>query len=224
MESILELRNAQIGYAGEDLLFSSLDFTLFRGEHAVLVGPCGVGKSAVIKTIMGLMTLWGGSCELFGRDMSAPSAPLLSFIRKKIGILPDRGILIHNLTVYENIALPCRFGTFQSLEKIFDGLAPLLAEFQLENILNAYPSSLSLDQTKKVGFVRAIMNEPDILILDDPFEGLDDAGILALKGFLDRVHGQGTSTIMIFSRKTWPWPPFMVRACQITSEGIRETP
>ena len=223
LESIFELENARIGYTQEDLLFhEGIDLTVEKGEHAVLVGPCSIGKSAIVKTIMGLLTLWGGSYMAFGRDMKTPSLPLLSYVRRKIGILPDRGILLEHLTVFENIALPSRFGTFHSLEKIFTSLEPLIGDFNLDEIMNEYPSSLSIDQIKKVGIVRAVLNKPDLLILDDPFEGLDDNGVHMLNLTLERVNAAGESTIVIFSRKSREWPLFFKNRYLISPDGVKD--
>ena len=223
LDTILELLDARIGYDEDTPLFKGFNLKVARGGHLSLVGPCGIGKSAVVKTIMGLLTLWGGSYYAFGRDMGNPTPPLLSHVRRKIGILPDRGILLQHLTVFENIALPLRHGQFQSTEKISQSLDPLLKDFELEGILDHYPSTLNLDQIKKVGFVRALMNDPDLLILDDPFEGLDDKGIRTLRNFLSRVNDKGDATMVIFSRKSWEWPDFFRYSYRITPDGVSES-
>jgi phospholipid/cholesterol/gamma-HCH transport system ATP-binding protein len=216
------LQDARIGYEAETPLFSGLNLKIDKGAHTALAGSCGVGKSAIVKTVMGLLNLWGGSFYAFGRDMANPSAALLSYVRKKIGLLPDRGILLQNLTVFENIALPLRFGQFQPREKIYHSVEPFLKEFRLEGIVDEYPSTLNLDQIKKVGFVRAIINNPDLLILDDPFEGLDDKGIQTIREFLFRTNLSGESTILIFSRKSWDYPPFFTNRYQVTPDGVVE--
>jgi ABC-type transporter Mla maintaining outer membrane lipid asymmetry ATPase subunit MlaF len=222
LDTLLDLQDAQIGYERELPLFAGINLTISRGVHACFVGPCGVGKTSIIKTVMGLLTLGGGAYYAFGRDMGRPSAAVLSYVRKKIGVLPDRGILLEHLNVFENIALPLRHGQLQTMEKISQSLEPLLEEFNLAPILNRYPSTLNLDQIKKVGFVRAIMNNPDLLILDDPFEGLDDGGVHTLRDFLSKVNVQGISTIVIFSRKTWDWPEFFTNRYHLSQDGVSD--
>ena len=222
METLIDLQDAKVGYEEENPLFSALNFRMIRSEHVFVSGACGVGKSALVKTILGLLCLWGGSYYAFGRDMDAPSAPLLSFVRKKIGVLPDRGILLQNMTVLQNISLPLRFGQFESMSRVMKLLEPFLEEFRLEEHFNKYPSDLNLDQVKKIGIVRALINDPDLLILDDPFEGLDDEGVSLLMNRLDRINREREKTFLVLSRKSIDVPSYFRHRFCLTSDGLRE--
>lgn len=222
MDTLIELQDAKIGYEWENPLFASLNFRVTRCQHVLVSGPCGVGKSALVKTLLGLLYLWDGSYYAFGRDMDNPSAPLLSFVRKKIGILPDAGILIQNLTVLQNIALPVRFGQFDSMDRVRRLLEPYLDEFRIKDLLTKYPSELNLDQVKKIGFVRALINNPDLLILDDPFEGLDDDGVEILWAQLAKINDEKEKTILVFSRKNMENPSLFSHRYRLDSGGMRE--
>jgi phospholipid/cholesterol/gamma-HCH transport system ATP-binding protein len=222
VDTLLDFQDAVIGYEADIPLISDLNLRITRGSHVVITGSCGVGKSAIVKTILGLLNHWKGEYYAFGRDMGNPSAPLLSYVRKKIGILPDRGILLQHLTVFQNIALPLRYGHFVPLEKVTALLEPFLEEFHLEDLLDSYPSSLNLDQIKKVGFVRALINNPDLCILDDPFEGLDDEGIEAFWRRLTLIDSEKEITVLVFTRKSMNRKSYFNHRYHLMSDGLHE--
>ena len=224
METLLDFQDARIGYEPDRPLFPALNLRSSRGDHIHITGPCGIGKSAIVKTVLGLLTLWEGEYTAFGRDMTAPSAPLLSYVRKKIGVLPDRGVLLSHLTVFQNIALPLRFGHFESLERVTALLAPFLEEFRLGDLLDLYPSSLNLDQIKKVGFVRSLINNPDLLILDDPFDGLDDEGVETFWNRLARIDSEKEITVLVLARKSMDRQSFFSHRYRLAADGVHEVP
>ncbi len=222
MDTLLEFQDARIGYEADQNLISSLNLRITRENHVIISGSCGTGKSAIVKTILGLLNLWGGEYYAFGRDMDNPSAPLLSYVRKKIGILPDKGILLQHLTVFQNIALPLRYGHFESIEKVTALLEPFVKEFNLVDLLDLYPSSLNLDQIKKVGFVRSLINNPDLLILDDPFEGLDNEGVEVFWKRLFQIKSEKETTVLFFSRKTIEEKSYFSYRYRLMSDGLLE--
>ena len=220
METLIEFEEAAIGYDEELPLISPLTLSINKGEHCLIMGESGVGKSALVKTILGILCVWDGHFHLFEREMGDPPAVLLSYIRKKIGLLPDRGILLQGMTVYQNLALQLKYGHVMASHKIEERLDPYLEEFGLHALLDLYPCDLNADQTKKVGFVRAILNNPDLLILDDPYEGLDDQGIRRINDALGRIVAEGETTILLFSRKKILPGPFYKKIGYLTPRGL----
>ena len=220
METLIEFEEAAIGYDEELPLISPLSLLLKKGEHCLIMGESGVGKSALVKTILGILCVWDGHFHLFEREMGDPPAVLLSYIRKKIGLLPDRGILLQGMTVYQNLALQLKYGHVMASHKIEERLDPYLEEFGLHALLDLYPCDLNADQTKKIGFVRAILNNPDLLILDDPYEGLDDQGIRRINDALGRIVAEGETTILLFSRKKILPGPFYKKIGYLTPRGL----
>ena len=220
METLIEFEEAAIGYDEELPLISPLSLLLKKGEHCLIMGESGFGKSALVKTILGILCVWDGHFHLFEREMGDPPAVLLSYIRKKIGLLPDRGILLQGMTVYQNLALQLKYGHVLASHKIEERLDPYLEEFGLHALLDLYPCDLNADQTKKIGFVRAILNNPDLLILDDPYEGLDDQGIRRINDALGRIVAEGETTILLFSRKKILPGPFYKKIGYLTPRGL----
>ena len=220
METLIEFEGASIGYDEDLPLISPLTLSLNKGEHCLIMGDSGVGKSALVKTILGILCVWEGRFQLFEREMGDPPAVLLSYIRKKIGLLPDRGILLQGMTVYQNLTLQLKYGHVLASHKIEERLDPYLEEFGLHALLDLYPCDLNADQIKKVGFVRAIMNNPDLLILDDPYEGLDDHGIRRINDALQRIVAKGETTVLLFSRKKILPGPFYKKIGYLTPRGL----
>ncbi|MDA8149936.1 MAG: ATP-binding cassette domain-containing protein [Nitrospiraceae bacterium] len=220
METLIEFEGASIGYDEDLPLISPLTLSLNKGEHCLIMGDSGVGKSALVKTILGILCVWEGRFQLFEREMGDPPAVLLSYIRKKIGLLPDRGILLQGMTVYQNLTLQLKYGHVLASNKIEERLDPYLEEFGLHPLLDLYPCDLNADQIKKVGFVRAIINNPDLLILDDPYEGLDDHGIRRINDALQRIVAEGETTVLLFSRKKILPGPFYKKIGYLTPRGL----
>lgn len=220
METLIEFQNAAIGYEQASPLVFPLSISIKKGEHCLILGESGVGKSALVKTIMGILYVGTGQYLAFEREMTNPSAVLLSYVRKKIGLLPDRGILLQNMTNFQNIALQLKYGHMMTGDRIMERLEPYIAEFGLGPLLNLYPCELNADQMKKVGFVRAIVNNPDLLILDDPYEGLDDYGVNRINTSLQRIVDEGETTVLLFSRKRILPAPFYKKIAYLTPNGL----
>lgn len=223
MDTLIEFQNAAIGYDERPPLVSPLTFSIKKGEHTLLAGESGVGKSALVKTIMGILHVWEGQYRAFGREMTDPSPVLLSYIRKKIGLLPDRGILLQNKTIYQNIILQLKYGHMLTEERIMERIESYLEEFALQPFLHLYPCDLNADLTKKIGFVRAIVTHPDLLVLDDPYEGLDDRGIERINEALKRIVEEGTTTVLLLSRKRILPAPFYKKVDNLTPDGVGGT-
>ncbi len=220
MDTLIEFQNAAIGYAQREPLISPLTFSIKKGEHTLIIGESGVGKSALVKTIMGILCVWEGQYQAFEREMTDPPAVLLSYVRKKIGLLPDRGILIQNMTIFQNIVLQLKYGHSLGAERIMERIDSYLEEFELHPLLPLYPCDLNTDQIKKIGFVRAIVNNPDLLILDDPYEGLDDHGIRRINEALHRIVDTGNTTVLLLSRKRILPAPFFKNIEYLTPKGF----
>ena len=190
-EPVLELVDVDGGY-GEVQVLEDLSLRLEAGEIVCLIGPNGAGKSTVLKTAFGLLTPWTGSVRYHGEDISG-AAPE-EVVRKGIGYVPQTDNVFGSLSLDENLRMGgvSRDG---GLEAVLDDLYerfPLLDEKR-----SAKARTLSGGQRQVLALARALVTEPDVLLVDEPSAGL--APNTADEVFADvrTVNEFGTAIVMV---------------------------
>jgi len=154
------------------------DGLLSHGEHLVLRGPSGSGKSSLIALLAGLRRANAGDVRLAGRSLAALSNPAIDAWRGEVlGVLPQRLHLVEGLSVRENLELP-----WLAVGRPADGarVAALCERLGLAGLLQRLPSQLSVGQMQRVALARALARAPRLLLLDEPSSSLDDAATEAL--------------------------------------------
>lgn len=158
---------------GTKTVLSGLDLTVTRGESLVLVGQSGIGKSVLLKHVVGLLKPDSGTVEIDGEDLWKVSAKDRDRLRRKFGMSFQEGALFDSMSVGENIAFPLTRHTKKSKKEIADRVAECLDLVRLPGIEEKRPSELSGGMKRRVGFARAIALQPEILLFDEPTTGLD---------------------------------------------------
>jgi phospholipid/cholesterol/gamma-HCH transport system ATP-binding protein len=144
-----------------------------KGESMVVIGGSGVGKSVLIKCIIGLVRPDSGSIRVDGQEITSLSDKSLSEIRKKFGMLFQAGALFDSLPVWENVGFGLKQHTGLKDEEIKAIAVEKLRLLGLRNVEDLMPSELSGGMRKRVSLARAIAMEPEILLYDEPTTGLD---------------------------------------------------
>ena len=220
-KSIIRIRNASFVYSSKDStpVFSSLNLELYQHENAFLFGGSGSGKTSIVKAIMGLLHLSRGSYEAFNRDMRNPSAQTLLAVRKKIGFLPENGILISQTSVLGNLAFPLRFVAQLSKGRSEEIAMAVLEEHNLLDIKDCLPFELSINIIKTVGLLRALIFKPVLLILDDPFEGLDIEGFRFFQKIFEKMRLDKEITLFFLTRKPIFVPGLFQKYYELSPDG-----
>lgn len=187
---MLEVKNISGGYANIPVL-KDVTFEVSDGELVGLIGLNGAGKSTTIKEIIGVLPLYQGQILLDGKSISEETE---SF-RKKIGFIPETPSLYEELTLKEHLeVVALAFGIEKNKAlRIADKLLKL---FRLDEKLDWYPIHFSKGMKQKVMIICALMIEPSLLIVDEPFLGLDPVAIADLIGLLEEEKSKGTSILM----------------------------
>jgi phospholipid/cholesterol/gamma-HCH transport system ATP-binding protein len=145
-----------------------------RGETLAVLGRSGTGKSVLLRIIIGLQKPDSGSVRIQGQDIGGLNVDQLSEIRKKMGFLFQHAALYDSLTVGENVAFPLQHHKSEmSKSEQYDRVRKLMTEVGMEKDLDKMPADISGGMQKRVGLARALILEPDILLLDEPTAGLD---------------------------------------------------
>jgi len=168
----IEVRGLQKSF-GQQTVLNGVDLKVDQGETLSVLGRSGVGKSILLKLIVGLQKPDSGSIRLHGREITGLSQDELNEVRKKVGFLFQQAALYDSLTVEENVAFPLKRHTPMSSAEQKDRVRELLARVGMEEHAGKMPSQISGGMQKRVGLARALALEPDILLFDEPTAGLD---------------------------------------------------
>jgi phospholipid/cholesterol/gamma-HCH transport system ATP-binding protein len=168
---VVALHNVAAGFDGPPV-FENVSFSVAPGETRILLGPAGVGKSVLLKLILGLLRPLEGSVELFGEDISHKPEEKLFPLRARAGMVFQEGALFDSLTVRDNVAYQLiQEGVHD--EEIDARVHDALRFVGLEQTFDLYPSSLSGGMRRRVAIARALINQPELILYDSPTGGLD---------------------------------------------------
>ncbi len=172
MDVAVELKGVQKSF-GDNRIYKSLDLTVARGETLTVLGPSGVGKSVMLKLIIGLHRPDAGRILVGGKDVTAMPEEELREIRRKVAMLFQGAALFDSLSVGDNVA----YGLYEHFgwpeDKVRARVAECLAQVGLPGIEGMRPADLSGGMKKRVGLARALAPGPEIILYDEPTTGLD---------------------------------------------------
>ena len=158
---------------GPQEILRGVDLTVAKGETLVIIGRSGVGKSVLLKHVIGLMTPDSGEIWIDGENITGLTERKLAAIRRKVGILFQGGALFDSMTVEENIAFPLHEAGERDTNKIGEKVREMLDVVELEGQEEKMPVSLSGGMKKRVGLARSIIRRPKCVLYDEPTSGLD---------------------------------------------------
>ena len=170
---VIEIKNLVKSFGAQEVL-KNATLNLQSGENLVVLGKSGTGKSVLIKCIAGLLSIDGGSIEVFGEEVGSLNRNQLGLLREKIGFLFQSGALYDSMTVRENLEFPLRRIKKDMDEKqIADKIGEVLENVGLADALHKMPSELSGGMRKRISLARTIVVDPKIMLYDEPTTGLD---------------------------------------------------
>jgi phospholipid/cholesterol/gamma-HCH transport system ATP-binding protein len=171
-DAVIEVRDVCYRVGGRTI-FDGLDITARRGRITAFMGPSGTGKTTLLRLITGQSQAERGSVKVFGNEVSTLSTRELFAMRRRMGMLFQNGALLTDLDVYENVAFPLRAHTDLPESLVRQLVLTKLHAVGLRGAARLMPSELSGGMARRVALARAIVMDPDILIYDEPFVGLD---------------------------------------------------
>jgi phospholipid/cholesterol/gamma-HCH transport system ATP-binding protein len=158
---------------GPQQVLDGLSFEVARGRTLGIMGASGSGKSVALRHAIGLMKPDAGLVEIDGQEVAKLSGKRLSVLRRRMGYLFQDAALINWLSVGENVALPLRENTRLKDAEIRKRAQEKLELVHIPDAWNKMPSQISGGMKKRVGLARALINEPEIILYDEPNAGLD---------------------------------------------------
>ena len=214
---MLEVKKLSGGYANIPVL-KDVSFQVADGELVGLIGLNGAGKSTTIKEIIGLLTPYEGQILIDGQTIQGQTEAY----HKKIGFIPETPSLYEELTLKEHLEVVA-LAYDLDWDAAFERAEKLLKLFRLEEKLEWFPVHFSKGMKQKVMIICAFMVQPSLLIVDEPFLGLDPVAIQDLIDLLEEEKKRGTSIIMsthVLDSAEWMCDRFVIHhQGQVLADG-----
>jgi phospholipid/cholesterol/gamma-HCH transport system ATP-binding protein len=169
---VVETRGLAFSY-GRLQLLRSVDLKIERGRVVAILGASGSGKTTLLQLIAGSLKPTAGTVTVFGREVPHLTTHELYALRRRMGMMFQKGGLFSDLSVFENVAFPIREHTRLPQEIIHDLVLMKLHSVGLRGAQALMPAELSGGMSRRVALARAIALDPDLMIYDEPFAGLD---------------------------------------------------
>ena len=185
--AIVEIRNVNYSVNGRPI-FTGLDMDVPRGRITAVMGPSGTGKTTLLRLMTGQVIADSGSIKVAGQELLGMRRADLYVLRRRMGMLFQNGALLTDLSVFENVAFPLREHTDLPERLIRQLVLTKLQAVGLRGAAELMPSELSGGMSRRVALARAIVMDPEILIYDEPFVGLDPISLGVILRLIRRLN------------------------------------
>jgi phospholipid/cholesterol/gamma-HCH transport system ATP-binding protein len=171
-ELVLALDNVALGY-GDFTVLSGISMQVQAGQVVAVMGGSGSGKTTLLRAATGQLTAQRGTVRVFGEDIATQPREGLQAMRQRMGVLFQQGALFTDLNVFENVAFPLREHTDLDEPAILERVLAKLDAVGLRTAAHLAMSEISGGMARRVALARAVVLEPELILYDEPFAGLD---------------------------------------------------
>src|SRR6202047_3629829 len=194
---VVDVRDVYYAVSGRPI-FTGLDVQVRRGRITAIMGPSGTGKTTLLKLITAQIAADRGEVRVRGQDLAALSRSEIYALRKRMGMLFQNGALLTDMDVFENVAFPVRENTDLPEPLIRRLVLTKLQAVGLRGAADLMPAELSGGMARRVALARAIVMDPEILIYDEPFVGLDPLSLGVILRLIRRLNqALGITSIVV---------------------------
>ncbi len=194
-ENVVVFENASI-FQEDHLVMSGVNFSLSRGEFVYLIGRVGSGKSSLIKTITAELPLKEGSVSVVGFQLESLRSRQIPNLRRKLGIVFQDFQLLIDRSVYDNLFFVLHATGWKDKTEIDQRILQVLEKVELQNKGYKMPHQLSGGEQQRVVIARALLNDPEIILADEPTGNLDPETSEGIMDLLREISGSGCSVLM----------------------------
>lgn len=198
MPNLVEIRDLHFSY-GERPILAGLQMDFPRGKVVAVMGGSGSGKTTVLRLIGGQLRAQAGTVRFDGQPVDTDKTEALYGMRRKMGMLFQHGALFTDLTVFENVAFPLREHTRLPEELLRDLVLMKLHAVGLRNAAHLKPAEISGGMARRVALARAIALDPQLIMYDEPFAGLDPISMGVAANLIRRLNDALGSTSIVVS-------------------------
>ncbi|HPH36593.1 MAG TPA: ATP-binding cassette domain-containing protein [Sediminibacterium sp.] len=195
-ETVVSLKNVNI-YQGNSLILQDVNFTINKGEFVYLVGKTGTGKSSLLKTLYGELTLTEGEASVVGFDLRGMDWKKVPFLRRNLGVVFQDFQLLTDRNVHENLKFVLKATGWKDERLMEEKIADVLEKVGLKSKGFKMPFEMSGGEQQRVEIARALLNSPKLVLADEPTGNLDPETSDEIMQLLFQIaKDYGTSVVM----------------------------
>ncbi len=195
LDTIINFQDVPV-YQKDNLILSDVSFTLEKGEFLYIIGKTGTGKSSLLKTIYAELAVKSGTATVAGYDLRAIRRSDIPFLRRKLGIVFQDFQLLTDRTVYDNLLFVMKATGWKDKRKIEERIQDVLNKTDLANKGFKMPHELSGGEQQRMGIARALINDPEVVLADEPTGNLDPESSHGIMELLFEISKSGRAVIM----------------------------
>lgn len=193
--SVIELKDAVIAMK-HNIVLSEVNFTIESGEFVYLIGKTGSGKSSLLRTLYADIDLNAGECSIAGYNLNKIKRKEIPYLRRKLGIVFQDFQLLTDRTVNDNLLFVMKATGWKDKAKINERIQDLLKRVGLETKGFKMPHELSGGEQQRLAIARALINDPEIILADEPTGNLDPETSEEILALLLEISNSGRAVLM----------------------------
>ena len=197
MENYIALIKDLDIYRGNDIVLKSVSLKIQRGDIIFILGKTGTGKTSLLKTLHGELPVFNGNCMVAGFNMNTMKWRELPLLRRNIGVIFQDFQLLNDRTVFENLEFVLQVTGWTDKLKINEKVMSVLAKVGMEAKYNKMPYQLSAGEQNKVDLARAILNNPSLILADEPTGNLDPESSDNIMNLLVQIAKENNSAVVV---------------------------
>ncbi|ABL00019.1 cell division ATP-binding protein FtsE [Pelobacter propionicus] len=192
---MIQLHNVFLSYQKDATALNNISLRIAKGEFVFLTGPSGAGKTTLLRLLYGALTPTSGQVLVDGQNVSRMTPSQIPFLRRSIGVVFQDFKLLQNRTVFENVAITLEvlgWGRADIGKKVMH----ILKQMGIASKVNLTPQRLSGGEQQRVALARALVNDPKILLADEPTGNLDDSNKEQILSIFKDANARGTTVVV----------------------------
>lgn len=194
-ETILKLNNAAI-YQRENLILSDVNVEVNKGEFVYLIGKTGTGKSSFMKTLYGDLPLMEGEGEIAEYNLRKLKSKEIPYLRRKLGIVFQDFKLLNDRTIRGNLLFVLKATGWKDKKAMANRIDEVLSKVGMKSKDFKYPYQLSGGEQQRIAIARALLNDPELILADEPTGNLDPQTSVEVMELLKEINGLGNTILM----------------------------